>query len=90
MSCCGQKRLLLRTTFPAQAGGAATPRNPPPQEPPARGTLLFTYSGRTGLTVIGPITGQRYRFDKPGAVAAVDASDAPLLVVVPNLRALPG
>ncbi len=48
--------------------------------------VRFQYVGQTGLTVTGPITGRRYRFNGPGAAAEVDARDAPGLVAVPNLR----
>jgi hypothetical protein len=49
---------------------------------------LFEYFGRTGLTVTGPVTGQRYRFDGPGAQVPVDLRDRRSLLVVPHLREL--
>jgi len=42
--------------------------------------------GRTGLTVVSPVTGKRYRFDAPGATVAVDPRDKSMLLNVPNLR----
>jgi hypothetical protein len=42
--------------------------------------------GPTGITVIGPATGRRYRLDRTGATVAVDPRDAPALGAVPNLR----
>jgi len=48
--------------------------------------VYFEYVGKTGLTVVGPITGSRYRFDGPGAIVAVDGRDASPVAAVPNLR----
>jgi len=38
------------------------------------------------MTVIGPTTGRRYRFDKQGATVMVDPRDAPAMSVVPHVR----
>lgn len=46
----------------------------------------FEYVGKTGLTVVGPVTGRRYRFARPGAVLAVDKRDSSSMAGVPNLR----
>jgi hypothetical protein len=46
----------------------------------------FEYTGKTALTVVGPVTGKRYRFGAPGAVAVVDQMDRIALSAVPNLR----
>ncbi len=48
--------------------------------------VYFRYVGRTGLTVVGPITGTRYRFDRNGAVIPVDAKDGRSLAAIANLR----
>jgi len=47
---------------------------------------FFQYLGQTGLTLIGPRTGKRYRFDGPGAVVAVDPKDQRALAGVTLLR----
>ena len=70
--CCGRNKPI-----------SATPR----PQPPARGTEMFTYLGRTALTVTGPATGTVYRFAAPGARLRVDARDATALRKVPVLRA---
>ncbi len=49
----------------------------------------FEYTGTTALTVIGPYTGRRYRFNRPGARLTVDGRDAFALVHVPVLRRAP-
>lgn len=49
----------------------------------------FEYVGKTGLTVVGPVTGRRYRFASPGVLLAVDERDSPSMAGVPNLRKAP-
>jgi hypothetical protein len=48
--------------------------------------IYFQYIGVRTLTVIGPRTGRRYRFDTPGALVAVDGRDKQALAGVPTLR----
>jgi hypothetical protein len=48
--------------------------------------MVFEYVGRTGLTVAGPVSGRRYRFEETGARVAVDPRDRPALAAVPMLR----
>jgi hypothetical protein len=38
------------------------------------------------MTVIGPITGKRYRFDGPGSMVEVDLRDRLSLAALPRLR----
>lgn len=38
--------------------------------------------------MIGPVSGRRYRFDRPGAREEIDLRDQPGLASVPNLRQL--
>lgn len=49
-------------------------------------SVEFQYIGMTGLTVIGPLTGRRYRFERRGARVMVDGRDAYGLATVPTLR----
>jgi hypothetical protein len=56
-------------------------------DPPTKGGLEFTYTGRTWLTVRGPGTGIVYRFPRAGASLRVDRRDAEALKRVPVLRA---
>ena len=52
-------------------------------------TLLnFQYTGKTALTVIGNITGNRYRFNYTGDIQPVDAQDAVGITGIPVLRKL--
>jgi len=55
--------------------------------PPARqSSVCFEYTGRTAMTVIGGVTGMRYRFDYPGARLFVDLRDRLSLAAVPNIK----
>ena len=71
--CCGRTRHI-----------AASPRH----ESLKRDGEVFTYLGRTALTVTGPATGLVYRFAAPGTRVRVDARDAVALRRVPVLRAV--
>jgi hypothetical protein len=45
----------------------------------------FEYTGRTAMTVIGPVSGVRYRFDAPGSRIAVDLRDRKTVAAIPQL-----
>ncbi len=80
MGCCGRARPALGAILgPAPVGSEAKPR---------RSTVEFEYVGATALTVTGPATGRRYRFEGPGAHMVVDPRDRPGLARVPKLRQL--
>lgn len=64
---------------------AADPIPTPTAAPRAK--PLFEYVGRTALTVTGPSSGMRYRFERPGARLAVDPRDRQGMAAVPLLRA---
>ncbi len=89
MSCCGEKRSGIH---PAGHGGrgygpVAGRAGPAPRK--LQFSVEFEYLGNTGLTVQGPVTGRRYRFPRPGAVAEVDLRDRVSLARVPKLRQVP-
>jgi hypothetical protein len=71
MSCCGKSRLQFKTS----------PINTPPV-----GTVLFEYTGRSRLTVIGPVTRIRYDFAGHGARVQVDRRDSNAIAMVPSLK----
>ena len=79
MGCCGQSRGTINTS-----GTAVGTKRPPPRP---RATL-FEYTGSTAMTVTGPMSGARYRFDGPGAKVQIDMRDAPSMAAVPNVRRL--
>jgi hypothetical protein len=89
MSCCGQQRKQLNLTKPTQRSR----ENPKPgslpkarKAPKPGAYIYFKYTGATGLTVGGPVSGKRYRFERPGAIVAVDPRDRRALATVPILR----
>jgi len=81
MGCCGRSRERMKASPP--------PRNAPPPHAKATapaGTVVFEYTGRTRLTVIGPITHTRYEFAGFGARLYVDQRDSVSVATVPALR----
>ena len=78
--CCGHGRRQLQTMFPQQA--ASTPAHSGGMSSGS----TFEYVGNSGLTVVGPATGARYRFERPGARMRVDLRDHVGLTKVPVLR----
>ena len=85
MSCCGGKRRReahsAHSTRSSVNGG-----RPPGLQVVEREAILFEYTGRTALSVRGPMTGRPYRFAGPGMRVSVDARDAAAVAGVPNLR----
>jgi hypothetical protein len=45
----------------------------------------FQYSGKTAITVTGPVSGMRYRFPSPGSRLPVDIRDRAALAAVPGM-----
>jgi hypothetical protein len=76
--CCGQSRSRVATS-----GRAVSPMRKPA---PSTSGALYEYTGKTGMTVIGPISGARYRFDRPGARLQIDGRDVLSIRSLPNLR----
>ena len=90
MGCCGQHRRQYGGTAPTQrrparAAAVATRRRPKRSE-----HAYFQYLGKSALTATGPISGRRYRFDRPGAVVAVDPRGRRSLAAVPTLTQVAG
>jgi hypothetical protein len=81
MACCGRRVSGSVRHWPPGEGrpaGRAEPR-----------TVTFEYTGRTGLTVMGPVTGRQYRFRGAGATLPVDARDERSVAMVPHVRRVP-
>lgn len=80
MSCCGKSRERMKTF--TTAPNVPTPRmNVSPV-----GTIAFEYTGKSRLTVIGPVTHIRYEFNGFGSRVQVDPRDSPSVATVPALR----
>ena len=71
MSCCGSAR-IRSTNYPSAAQ--------------VRSTVLFEYTGKTALNIVGPGSRAAYRFDRPGARVLVDGRDSAHFARVPVLR----
>jgi hypothetical protein len=83
--CCGANRTILSQTrtiapIPKSVGaariGAGGQRS---------NVAYFEYTGKTAMTVLGPVSGLRYRFASPGSRLAVDLRDRTRLTDVPHL-----
>jgi hypothetical protein len=80
--CCGNSRTQFRpgtSTRPARFASSQ-----PQFARPTGGT--FENIGRTGLTVVGPVTGRRYHFDKPGSRVTVDPRDRSSVAAIRMLK----
>ena len=73
--CCGNSRTPFRP---------GTPASPAPSHVPSGAT--FENIGRTGLTVVGPVTGRRYHFAGTGARVTVDPRDRASVSTLSALR----
>jgi hypothetical protein len=80
MACCGQRRANFRPGRPF-SGSATQLENSPAM-------VTFEYTGPTGMTVVGPISGLKYRFGSPGARVQVNWRDAASMARVLNLLRL--
>ncbi|HKQ76131.1 MAG TPA: hypothetical protein VJ810_20725 [Blastocatellia bacterium] len=86
MSCCGKKREQLHLVAQTRQANETAQSVPAQPRPTRYAVVYFEYLGATGLTVLGPVTGNRYRFDRHGARVAVDLRDRLSMAAVPNLR----
>jgi hypothetical protein len=85
MCNCGKKRSELKqqartfnTTMQIASQPVVQPKN----------TVLFKYTGNTGLTITGSTTRKSYRFNFPGDVQQIELSDAHGMNSVSVLRRL--
>jgi hypothetical protein len=81
--CCGAKNLPGSSSRNQQRIPAAASRQAAAAQP---SSVTFEYIGPSGLTVVSPTTGRRYRFEGTGAQLTVDSRDQAMLLYVPNLR----
>jgi len=86
MGCCGRGAPSSGGPIPLASFQASPARAAQHVQPTRQTYVFFEYVGRTGMTVIGGVTGRHYRFDRPSARLAVDPVDKPSLLAVPNLR----
>jgi hypothetical protein len=79
--CCGRNQKSLQYNAPNRVAAFPASEN-------TRLGSMFQYLGKTALTVVGPITGARYRFERPGSQLSVNPRDRAGLLRVPVLKAL--
>ena len=85
MSCCGGNRARTAVMPPSVPTPSTRPIAPPVHgRPPS--VAVFRYEGEGSLTVIGPVTGRKYWFERNGAELAVDLRDRIAVTRVPNVR----
>src|SRR5262249_27592609 len=79
-----------RARTPRRAAAAPRRQGPaaaiPALNPRLKAYAEFEYTGATALTVEGPMTGKRYRWNGPGAIVTVDLLDRRAVATVPHLR----
>ena len=84
--CCGKKRTEEAQTtqkHPALKPEEKKTVQPQPESDPL---VYFQYLGTKGLTITGPRSRKRYRFDSPGAIVVVDPRDSRAFAGVSVLR----
>ena len=77
-NCCGKANMKIQKN--------EIPTGSPLVKAVKRKSVQFVYTGTGALTVLGPVTGKRYRFSRSTAVVSVDFRDAPSFVAVPNIE----
>lgn len=88
--CCGKKRAQARKTTKTKQ--VTKPEEKVAPNSPLNGSSspYFQYLGSKALLVTGPLTRKHYRFDRPGAVVAVDPRDVRAMATVSILRQVNG
>ena len=83
--CCAKNRTIVSQTGVASPASRAVQPSSAAAGRQLSYVAYFEYTGKTALTVLGPVSGIRYRFPTPGARLAVDLRDRPRLASVPGL-----
>jgi hypothetical protein len=82
MCNCGNKRREFSQQL--HAGSVNTQKRTQAQTSPTYAG--FEYIGKTALTIIGNVTGTRYRFNYPGNRQNIDNRDVPGITAIPVLK----
>jgi len=83
MCNCGKNRTALKQQSNISQNNYQKAQTSPMQIKPA---VLFQYTGKTALTVVGNITRKSYRFKFPGDIQQIDVTDATAMTAVPVLK----
>ena len=83
--CCGKNRTTVSQTRVTSPAIRPAQTRPARAARPRSNAVYFEYTGKTAMTVMGPVTGATYRFATPGSRAAVDFRDWKQVAAVPGL-----
>jgi hypothetical protein len=83
--CCGNNRTAVYQTRVASPTGRAVQTSAAFGIRQRSSAAYFEYTGKTAMTVMGPVSGTRYRFAATGDRVTVDLRDSKHLAAVPNL-----
>lgn len=83
--CCGKNRTAVSQTRVSSPAGRAVQASPALAMRPRSNAAYFEYTGKTAMTVMGPVTGATYRFAAPGSRVTVDLRDWKHVAAVPGL-----
>ena len=81
MCNCGKKRTEYSHTNYTHTGSAIDTR-----VAELKPGIAFQYTGKTALTVMGSVTGTRYRFSFTGDIKEIDYRDAAGMTGIPVLQ----
>jgi hypothetical protein len=84
--CCGKKRQQIRQATSAHSVPERSVRKFKQPKLKSNSQVYFKYLGESKLKVVGPKTRKLYRFNRHGAVVAVDPRDQRALTDVHTLR----
>jgi hypothetical protein len=79
MCNCGNKRNSLSRPLSGKILSERTPAG-------IWQDVNFEYTGKSGLSVTGSVTGKKYRFNYPGEEQLIDYRDASGMSAVPQLK----
>jgi hypothetical protein len=83
MCNCGNKRDTLTQSLSSDIVPEGTPVR-------IRPDVNFEYTGNSGLSVTGGVTGNKYRFNHPGDIQLIDYPDASGMMAIPVLKKIKG
>ncbi len=83
--CCGNEREQFHVQRAVASPQGRPTDRPFPRAAPAQ-KVVFEYGGQPPIVVVGPVSGNRYRFGATGARVEVDPRDRRSLAVTPSLR----
>ncbi len=83
--CCGRNRIAVSQTRVSSPTSRAVQTSPAFASRQRTSVAYFEYTGKTAMTVTGPVSGMTYRFATPGSRVAVDLRDQKRVAAVPGL-----